>query len=151
MFDEFAKVLVTVCPETRKLVVGISINADRSMTERILGFLKRLSAETLLLELYRICCAHLYFSFFMQRFYSASHNEEGYSTLTDVIGHLCFKHNLVTQMRSTSRQVGATRWVYMHAAAPWLKSALSFLSLIEMCKSLRHSGQPVGLFLTVNR
>ena len=119
MFEALAKFFDALFPEWRNFLVGVSSDGDRSMTGRIQGVLTRLAKESLL-ELFKIWCGLHQFDLLMQRVYSASLDEEFYSTLTGVIGHLRRQQNLITEMRSTCPKVGDTRWVSMDDASGWL-------------------------------
>ena len=86
-FEVLVKFLDSLYPEWRKLLAGVASDGDCLMTGRLRGVLSRRSEEALL-ELYRIWCGLQWFILLMQQVYFASLEEDFYSILTSVIGHL---------------------------------------------------------------
>jgi hypothetical protein len=84
----------------RDIIVGCSTDGARLMTGRPLGFATRLGQCTNA-NLIRIWFGLHQLDLFKMLVFKKALDEEFYSVLTTVIGHLCRQQNLITSMRST--------------------------------------------------
>ncbi|KAH6600273.1 hypothetical protein BASA50_002449 [Batrachochytrium salamandrivorans] len=65
----------------------------------------------------------------MQQVFKSALDDDFYSTLTAVIGHLRRQQNLVATMRSMCPKVADTRWVSMDSVSTWLTT--NIIALLE--------------------
>ncbi|KAI8895523.1 hypothetical protein BC833DRAFT_567403 [Globomyces pollinis-pini] len=86
---------------------------------RIQGLATRLGACTPG-RLIRIWCGLHQLDLVMQHVFKMALNEEFYSVLTTLIGHLRRQQTLISKMRSTCPKVADTRWISMASCSSWL-------------------------------
>ncbi|KAH9270731.1 hypothetical protein BASA83_007091 [Batrachochytrium salamandrivorans] len=86
-------------------------------------------AEVTSTKLIRVWCGLHQLDLVMQQVFKSALDDDFYSTLTAVIGHLRRQQNLVATMRSTCPKVADTRWVSMDSVSTWLTT--NIIALLE--------------------
>jgi hypothetical protein len=128
MFEALVRFMDALYLPWRETLVGISTDGDRSMTGRVQGLVTRVDAVTST-RLIRVWCGLHQLDLVMQQVFKRALDDEFYSNLTAVIGHLRRQQNLVTTMQSTCPKVADTRWMSMDKVATWLTS--NSIALLE--------------------
>jgi hypothetical protein len=99
--------------------IGISSDGARNMTGSVQGLVSRLE-RVCSSDLIRIWCGLHQLDLVMQRVYKPALENEFYSVLTALIGHLRRQQSLIGEMRSTCPKVADTRWALMATTTSWL-------------------------------
>ena len=119
MFSVVVKFMDALYPGWRDILVSSSTDGARSMTGRIQGLATRIGACTPG-KLIRIWCGLHQLDLVMQRVFKEALNEDFYSALTALIGHLRRQQTLISNMRTTCPKVADTRWISMATCSSWL-------------------------------
>ena len=90
------------------------------MTGRIQGLITRL-CRAASNDLIRVWCGLHQLDLVMQRVFKPALQDDFYSKLTALIGHLRRQQNLIAEMRSSCPKVADTRWISMSASTTWLR------------------------------
>ncbi|KAH6583989.1 hypothetical protein BASA61_007792 [Batrachochytrium salamandrivorans] len=128
MFEAFVKFMDALYPPMARNFGG-HVHRWRSLNDgRIHGFVTQVG-EVTSTKLIRVWCGLHQLDLVMQQVFKSALDDDFYSTLTAVIGHLRRQQNLVATMRSMCPKVADTRWVSMDSVSTWLTT--NIIALLE--------------------